>query len=288
MYSVVRLSEDIAKEVINSRCFITNVHQLANRLHISDEDARNDIYYQFTQKRLKDMTEDEFIEKWNDEHERKVLEWKITYSRQDVQHQYYSGYEREDDKKGRLMVGVPTLEEIRAKNEPTVIPLIKDDETKLLEFVMEHLEEIFPNSPKKIEMITNIVNHTKVYTRKQITNLLSDIRKACRRKRAMLDQMYNTFIQQDDIQLLELLTCIHHNEKRDATIYQKDLRMAVIIDKSEDMISDLIDECIQSGCWIDNPRQLQKDWMHADVTDKIIFIKFLDDKYNELSNKLGD
>ena len=71
---MVRLSEDIAKEIINSRCFITNVHQLANRLHISDEDARNDIYYQFTQKRLKDMTEDEFIEKWNDEHERKVLE----------------------------------------------------------------------------------------------------------------------------------------------------------------------------------------------------------------------
>ena len=87
---------------------------------------------------------------------------------------------------------------------------------------------------------------------------------------------------------MKLLTRIRKNEKRDATIYQKDLRMAVIIDKSEDMISDLIDECIQSGCLIDNPRQLQKDWMHADVTDKIIFLEFLNNKYNELNNKLGD
>lgn len=71
---MVRLSKDIAEDVINSRCFSTNTHKLANRLQISDADARNDIYYQFTQKRLKDMTEDEFIEKWNDEHERKVLE----------------------------------------------------------------------------------------------------------------------------------------------------------------------------------------------------------------------
>lgn len=289
MWLVVRLSKDIAEDVINSRCFSTNTHKLANRLQISDADARNDIYYQFTQKRLKDMAEDEFIEKWNDEHERKVLEWKITYSRQDVQHQYYSGYEREDEKKDRLKVGIPTLEEIRAKNEPAVIPLIKDDETKLLEFVMEHLEEIFPNSPKKIEMITNIVNHTKVYTRKQITNLLSDIRKVYRKKRDKLDELYSMFENKDNIRLLELTGCILKADNQGDTIHERDMHVADTIKKiDDDTFSDLMDKCVERGYLIKNQSELFHDWMHADATSKNNFIHFLKAKRNELKEKLSD
>lgn len=167
--------------------------------------------------------------------------------------------------------------------------MIKDDETKLLEFVMEHLEEIFPNSPKKIEMITNIVNHTKVYTRKQITNLLSDIRKVYRKKKDKLDELYSMFENKDNIQLLKLTGCILKSNNQGDTIHEKDMHVADTIKQiDDDTFSDLMNKCVERGYLIKNQSKLAHDWMHADATSKNNFIQFLKVKRNELKEKLSN
>lgn len=287
MNSVVKLSEKVAQELISSKCFKTNVHKLANRLHISDLDAQQEIYYHLTNKRLKNMTEDEFVEKWNDEKERKVIEWKITYSRQDVQHSYYADRNREDDKVSRLKVMVPTDKDIQNMSEPLVIQYVDDDKQKLINTLMDNLKLIFPKSKTKAEMIDNIVNHKKQYSSKEINALLSDVRKACRKKKTNVDHIYNLATNQENIKQLRVINAILNIEKSNQTLSSKNNQINIIIQNNQDIINLLIDECMEwQPMAIKKPKQIL-EWMNASTNEQITLLDYLEIKRKWLMNKVG-
>ncbi|MGX5377581.1 hypothetical protein ACWCL1_04955 [Ligilactobacillus sp. LYQ135] len=282
------LSDAVAANLINSRCFKTNVHKLANRLRISDVDVQTDIYFQLTAYRLKNYTEERFVNEWNDKKGRELLEWQITHAKQDVQHSFYAKYEKENDKKERLKMYVPTLEEIRQSSEPTVIDYDDDSDHQLSELLLDNLRKIFPKSETTYRMVSNILNNTEQYSRKELNQLLCDVRKACNNNRTTLDNIFNVVAKTEYIERLKLIDSILAVEKSTASLDDKNKRIQMLFDNNTNAIDDLIDECKRHNPKsIGNEVTLIRHWNIASPHEQIAFIDFLEHKQQELTKRIG-
>lgn len=282
------LSDDSAMDLINSRCFQTNVHKLANRLCISDADAQTDIYFQLVEHRLRDYTEERFVDEWHNDQKRKLLEWQITHAKQDVQHSFYAEYKKENDKKERLKMYVPTLEEIKQSNEPTVIDYEDDTDHQLSELLLDNLRSIFPKSETTYKMVSNILNNTEQYSRKELNQLLCDVRKACKKNKTTLDNIFNVVVKTEYIERLKLIDSILAVEKSTASLDDKNKRIQMLFDSNINAIDDLIDECKRHDSKsIKNEVLFVKHFEMADYREQNAFIDFLECKQQELAKQIG-
>lgn len=282
------LSDAVAANLINSRCFKTNVHKLANRLRISDVDAQTDIYFQLTAYRLKNYTEERFVDEWNDKKGRELLEWQITHAKQDVQHSFYAKYEKENDKKERLKMYVPTLEEIRQSSEPTVIDYDDDSDHQLSELLLDNLRKIFPKSETTYRMVSNILNNKEQYSRKELNQLLCDVRKACKNNRTTLDNIFNVVAKTEYIERLKLIDSILAVEKSTASLDDKNKCIQMLFDNNTNAIDDLIDECKRHNPKsITNEVLFTKEFKMTDFREQNAFFDFLESKQQELIKRIG-
>lgn len=280
---MVILNEKESMELINSKTFKTNVHQLANRLKISDEDAQQELYWRVTQKRLKNMSEEEFNRKWNDESERKIINWKITYARQDIQHLYYKNCNKEEERTARLKYTVPTLDEVRKRNEPTVMEHIDDKTQQLIDLLLDNIRKIFPKSKVKVANIYDVIMHRKELSNKELNWLLSDIRRSCRNKTKTIDDIFNSVSNEENMKQLRIINAILETEQSDMCIADKDRQIQILINANEDVVDELINECMDKHRnKIKHPVVLLRQWSKAETSEQNILLDYLESKSNEL------
>lgn len=280
---MVILNEKESMELINSKTFKTNVHQLANRLKISDEDAQQELYWRVTQKRLKNMSEEEFNRKWNDESERKIINWKITYARQDIQHLYYKNCNKEEERTARLKYTVPTLDEVRERNEPTVMEHTDDKTQRLIDLLLNNIRKIFPKSKVKVSSVYDVIGHRRELSNKELNWLLSDVRRSCKNKRETINNILSSVSNKEKMEQLRVINAILETEQSSICIEDKDRQIQTLINANEDVVDELINECMDKYMnKIKHPVTLLRQWNKADTSEQNVLLDYLEEKSNKL------
>lgn len=85
------INEDVIREITDSWSFQTNLHIVANSLHISDTEAQS-------------LLLDECLKRHVETPLTAVMQWKVTYARKDLVSQYYRNQKRDKGLKEKLKV----------------------------------------------------------------------------------------------------------------------------------------------------------------------------------------
>nr|WP_054756610.1 hypothetical protein [Liquorilactobacillus satsumensis] len=98
------MMKTVEEKLINSRTFITNVHQLANSYYISDAEAQSLLLDEILQHRLGSYNDQEIIQSLADNSS--VFNWKITFAAKDVGKKISQQRRRESETVDMLKLGI--------------------------------------------------------------------------------------------------------------------------------------------------------------------------------------
>lgn len=270
--------ENTLNIIINERTFKTNMHLLANHLHVSDRDAQTLLLEQYMLVRNKNINDEEWLKEWNNttcgEHNHQYQLFKITYSRYDIERAYFKRVKESYFYNNDLTENIRAEENDNSPYQNELIDILQNNmdqiffsQKKKKQYVKCYLENGSKEAEEKYGMAAQTGTLRYIYNWSQRDDIKKNINRCIER---------NNQLKKDNVKNA-INTILYFENAEDKTLFEIDGKVAEVIDHNSEIVEDLIGQC--KG--IKQPVKLLRDYPHANGQDKIKFIDFLESKVDQ-------
>lgn len=287
---MVKLNQDEIREIYNDRNFITQTHHLSNALgeNVPDEEAADMLFLYFTEYRLRNWTHEEFSKAWQDKstkyekgkRNRQFLKWIITFSRKDIVNRVQKEKERLETQTNYLTAFYDEEQD----NQPA------ETNRELLDAVYQSLNVLFSNfkSDESYRVIKDVYNNE--VNSDSLDRDLKRLSKVCKMKsrKNKLSKILNDNIYLQEKQELTFINTFlaleeeaETNENVNLSIV--DAKEVELIERNKELFEDYVGYI--SGV---NQVKLVNDYQHANNSDKVKVIEYMEQRQKYLKELLND
>lgn len=287
---MVKLNQDEIREIYNDRNFITQTHHLSNALgeNVPDEEAADMLFLYFTEYRLRNWTHEEFSKAWQDKstkyekgkRNRQFLKWIITFSRKDIVNRVQKEKERLETQTNYLTAFYDEEQD----NQPA------ETNQELLDAVYQSLNVLFSNfkSDESYRVIKDVYNNE--VNSDSLDRDLKRLSKVCKMKsrKNKLTKILNDNIYLQEKQELTFINTLlaleeeaETNENVNLSII--DAKEAELIERNKKLFEDYVGYI--GGV---NQVKLVNDYQHANNSDKVKVIEYMEQRQKYLKELLND
>lgn len=287
---MVKLNQDEIREIYNDRNFITQTHHLSNALgeNVPDEEAADMLFLYFTEYRLRNWTHEEFSKAWQDrstkyekgKRNRQFLKWIITFSRKDIVNRMQKEKERLESQTDYLTAFYDEEQD----NQPT------ETNQELLNAVYQSLNVLFSNfkSDESYKVIKDVYNNE--VNSDSLDRDLKRLSKVCKMKsrKNKLSKILNDNIylqEKQELTFIDTFLALEEeaeiNENVNLSIV--DAKEVELIERNKELFEDYVGYI--SGV---NQVRLVNDYQHANNSDKVKVIEYMEQRQKYLKELLND
>lgn len=287
---MVKLNQDEIREIYNDRNFITQTHHLSNALgeNVPDEEAADMLFLYFTEYRLRNWTHEEFSKAWQDKstkyekgkRNRQFLKWIITFSRKDIVNRVQKEKERLETQTNYLTAFYDEEQD----NQPA------ETNQELLDAVYQSLNVLFSNfkSDESYKVIKDVYNNE--VNSDSLDRDLKRLSKVCKmksRKNKLSKILNDNIYLQEKRELTFINTFLALEEEAETN---KNVNLSIIDAKEVELIErnkELFEDYVGYISGV-NQVKLVNDYQHANNSDKVKVIEYMEQRQKYLKELLND
>lgn len=287
---MVKLNQDEIREIYNDRNFITQTHHLSNALgeNVPDEEAADMLFLYFTEYRLRNWTHEEFSKAWQDKstkyekgkRNRQFLKWIITFSRKDIVNRVQKEKERLETQTNYLTAFYDEEQD----NQPA------ETNQELLDAVYQSLNVLFSNfkSDESYKVIKDVYNNE--VNSDSLDRDLKRLSKVCKMKsrKNKLSKILNDNIylqEKQELTFIDTFLALEEeaetNENANLSII--DAKEVELIERNKELFEDYVGYISEV-----NQVKLVNDYQHANNSDKVKVIEYMEQRQKYLKELLND
>lgn len=287
---MVKLNQDEIREIYNDRNFITQTHHLSNALgeNVPDEEAADMLFLYFTEYRLRNWTHEEFSKAWQDKstkyekgkRNRQFLKWIITFSRKDIVNRVQKEKERLETQTNYLTAFYDEEQD----NQPA------ETNQELLDAVYQSLNVLFSNfkSDESYKVIKDVYNSE--VNADSLDRDLKRLSKVCKMKsrRNKLSKILNDNIylqEKQELTFIDTFLALEEEAETNENVNLSiiDAKEVELIERNKELFEDYVGYI--SGV---NQVRLVNDYQHANNSDKVKVIEYMEQRQKYLKELLND
>lgn len=287
---MVKLNQDEIREIYNDRNFITQTHHLSNALgeNVPDEEAADMLFLYFTEYRLRNWTHEEFSKAWQDrstkyekgKRNRQFLKWIITFSRKDIVNRVQKEKERLETQTNYLTAFYDEEQD----NQPA------ETNQELLDAVYQSLNVLFSNfkSDESYKVIKDVYNN-KVNS-DSLDRDLKRLSKVCKMKsrKNKLSKILNDNIylqEKQELMFIDTFLALEEETETNENVNLSiiDAKEVELIERNKELFEDYVGYI--GGV---NQVKLVNDYQHANNSDKVKVIEYMEQRQKYLKELLSE